>query len=236
MTGPGTSRVCGRRGSTTTSAHPGGPRRSCAGSPPRLYSDHPADEPGNDDLGAISSWYVWAAIGLFPVTPGTADLALASPLFPRTVVTLPDNRTLTLAAPAASVSTPYIHSLTVAGRSSPSPRRPAPAGPPAPAPGGGGTWNRPWLPSSVMQTGGHPHLRPVGHARPIVGRGPGRQSSLVTPTGRLPAVGFSVPSGGTTAARGPGCHHRDRRQGDHGRGSAGALECGRRRRTDSVGR
>ena len=46
------------------------------------YADAPVDEPGNDDLGAISSWYVWAALGLFPVTPGTADLALASPLFP----------------------------------------------------------------------------------------------------------------------------------------------------------
>jgi hypothetical protein len=51
---------------------------------------HPDDEPGNDDLGAMSSWYVWAAIGLYPVTPGTADLALASPLFPTVVLALPD--------------------------------------------------------------------------------------------------------------------------------------------------
>ncbi len=47
------------------------------------YADAPVNEPGNDDLGAISSWYVWAAIGMYPVTPGTANLALASPLFPR---------------------------------------------------------------------------------------------------------------------------------------------------------
>ena len=46
------------------------------------YADAPVDEPGNDDLGALSSWYVWAALGLFPVTPGSANLALASPLFP----------------------------------------------------------------------------------------------------------------------------------------------------------
>jgi predicted alpha-1,2-mannosidase len=50
-----------------------------------LYSDTPVNEPGNDDLGAIASWYVWAALGLYPVTPGSADLALSSPLFPRTV-------------------------------------------------------------------------------------------------------------------------------------------------------
>ena len=57
-----------------------------------LYSDTPANEPGNDDLGALSSWYVWAAIGLYPVTPGSADLALASPLFPAVSVTLPDGQ------------------------------------------------------------------------------------------------------------------------------------------------
>ena len=45
------------------------------------YADAPVDEPGNDDLGALASWYVWAALGLFPVTPGEANLALASPLF-----------------------------------------------------------------------------------------------------------------------------------------------------------
>ncbi len=80
-----------------------------------LYSDTPANEPGNDDLGALSSWYVWAAIGLYPVTPGSADLALASPLFPAVSVTLPDARMLVLHAPSASASTPYIHSLSLAG-------------------------------------------------------------------------------------------------------------------------
>jgi hypothetical protein len=66
------------------------------------YADAPVDEPGNDDLGAISSWYVWAAIGLYPVTPGTADLSLASPLFPRVDLTLPDGNRVVMRAPAAS--------------------------------------------------------------------------------------------------------------------------------------
>ena len=34
---------------------------------------------GNDDLGEMSSWYVWSALGMYPMTPGTADLALGSP-------------------------------------------------------------------------------------------------------------------------------------------------------------
>ena len=57
------------------------------------------DEPGNDDLGALSSWYVWAALGLFPLTPGAANLALASPLFPAVTITLPDGQHLVEEAP-----------------------------------------------------------------------------------------------------------------------------------------
>ena len=76
------------------------------------YADAPVDEPGNDDLGAISSWYVWAALGLFPVTPGTANLALASPLFPSVTITLPDGRRLVEHAPGAAASRPYVQALT----------------------------------------------------------------------------------------------------------------------------
>ena len=72
-----------------------------------LYSDHPGDEPGNDDLGAISSWYVWAAIGLFPVTPGTANLVIAAPLFPSASITLPDGHTLVIDAPGSGGSDPH---------------------------------------------------------------------------------------------------------------------------------
>ena len=38
----------------------------------QLYPLTPAGEPGEDDLGALSSWYVWAALGLYPETPGAA--------------------------------------------------------------------------------------------------------------------------------------------------------------------
>ena len=79
------------------------------------YADAPVDEPGNDDLGALSSWYVWAAIGLFPVTPGEADLALASPLFPSVTITLPDGHRLVERAPGAAASRPYIRALQVSG-------------------------------------------------------------------------------------------------------------------------
>ena len=53
-----------------------------------LYGPTPDGEPGNDDLGAMSSWYVWAALGLYPETPGRGELVLGSPLFPHVTVTL----------------------------------------------------------------------------------------------------------------------------------------------------
>ena len=83
------------------------------------YADAPVDEPGNDDLGALASWYVWAALGMFPVTPGEANLALASPLFPSVTVTLPDGRRLVEVAPGAGASRPYVHNLTVSGLTRP---------------------------------------------------------------------------------------------------------------------
>src|SRR5207245_2822222 len=51
-----------------------------------LYQPIPGGQPGNDDLGAMSSWYVWAAIGVYPQTPGTPLLSINSPLFETVIV------------------------------------------------------------------------------------------------------------------------------------------------------
>jgi predicted alpha-1,2-mannosidase len=71
---------------------------------------------GNDDLGGLSAWYVWSALGLYPMTPGTADLALGSPLFPRSVITLPAGRALTVLGAGAADGAPYVQSATWDGR------------------------------------------------------------------------------------------------------------------------
>ena len=51
-----------------------------------LWIPTPHGIPGNDDLGAMSSWYVWAAMGMYPLFPGRSELVLTSPLFPRVKV------------------------------------------------------------------------------------------------------------------------------------------------------
>jgi Glycosyl hydrolase family 92/Ricin-type beta-trefoil lectin domain len=85
----------------------------------QLWADTPGGIPGNDDLGEMSAWYVWSALGLYPETPGTANLAIGSPLFTEAVVAVGGSgRTLTIDAPNAADASPYVHALTINGTSS----------------------------------------------------------------------------------------------------------------------
>src|SRR5439155_22670604 len=87
---------------------------------------------GNNDLGEMSSWYVWAALGLYPEAPGRAELVVGSPLFPHIVVTRPGGTTITIDAPGASAGTYYVQGLAVNGTAT----------------------TKPWLPESFARTGG----------------------------------------------------------------------------------
>ena len=166
------------------------------------YADSPVDEPGNDDLGALSSWYVWGALGLFPVTPGEADLALASPLFPTVVIILPDGHRLVEHAPAAAPSRPFVHALAVTGIDRPSRPTPTCGGRPSP-PGTAATWKDPWLPGSALQTGGTLTYALAGSPDPAWAAAPDASPPSFG-TGALPAVGFSLPSGSVTLTQGQG--------------------------------
>lgn len=62
----------------------------------RLYGAGPAGYPGNDDLGTLSSWYVFGALGLYPSVPGVGLLAIGSPLFRHASLALAHRRRLTI--------------------------------------------------------------------------------------------------------------------------------------------
>ncbi|MET8816297.1 lectin [Streptomyces sp. NPDC004549] len=99
----------------------------------QIWSNSPAGlADGNDDLGAMSAWYVWSALGMFPMTPGTSDLALGSPLFPQAQVTLPSGNTLTINGSGAADNAPYVQSATF----------------------NGSTWNNAYAPTSAITSGG----------------------------------------------------------------------------------
>jgi putative alpha-1,2-mannosidase len=82
----------------------------------RLWSDAPGGIPGNDDLGEMSAWYVWAALGMYPMFPGRAELVLASPLFPRAVVRRQNGPVLTIEARGARADAPYVRKLELDGK------------------------------------------------------------------------------------------------------------------------
>jgi predicted alpha-1,2-mannosidase len=66
----------------------------------RLYGTGPDGYPGNDDLGTLSSWYVFGALGLYPEVPGVGLLAIGSPLFARATIAMPHRRRATIMATA----------------------------------------------------------------------------------------------------------------------------------------
>jgi predicted alpha-1,2-mannosidase len=97
----------------------------------QLWTNAAGGLAGNDDLGAMSAWYVWSALGMYPETPGTADLALGSPLFTQAIVNPGASNAITINAPAAADGSPYVQSLTY----------------------NGSAWNNAYLPKSVATSG-----------------------------------------------------------------------------------
>lgn len=70
--------------------------------------------PGNDDLGATSAWYVWAALGMYPATPGADTLALHGPAFPSIVIQRAAGN-VTISAAGVSATNAAVQGVTVNG-------------------------------------------------------------------------------------------------------------------------
>jgi predicted alpha-1,2-mannosidase len=82
----------------------------------QLWFNAPVGSFGNDDLGAMSSWYVWSELGMYPQVPGTDTLALGSPVFPAAQLTLAGGQRVTINAPQAAPDAPYVQALRVNGK------------------------------------------------------------------------------------------------------------------------
>ncbi|QJD96672.1 glycoside hydrolase family 92 protein [Mucilaginibacter robiniae] len=74
------------------------------------YSSGPGGLGGNDDAGQMSAWYVFAAIGFYPVNPVSGEYLLTSPLFNRTTIALPHGKKLEIVCYKKSASAQYIQS------------------------------------------------------------------------------------------------------------------------------
>lgn len=82
----------------------------------RLYAATPDGYPGDEDNGQTSAWYVFSALGFYPVTPATGQYAIGSPLFRTTTLTMPTGKTLTIDAENNGPANVYIQSVTFNGK------------------------------------------------------------------------------------------------------------------------
>jgi len=80
-----------------------------------LYGDGPDGLCGNEDCGQMSAWYVFSALGFYPVTPGQNTYALGSPLFRRATIGVGPGRKFVIEAAGNSDRNRYIRSATLNG-------------------------------------------------------------------------------------------------------------------------
>lgn len=76
------------------------------------YMETPSGLAGNDDAGQMSAWYIFSAMGFYPVCPGTTRYELASPTFDKVVITLENGRQFRIEVENASPENIYIQQVT----------------------------------------------------------------------------------------------------------------------------
>ena len=101
-----------------------------------LYNDTPAGQCGNVDCGQMAAWYVFSALGFYPVNPDSGIYAIGSPVVGEAVIHLDgkqyQGRTFTVIAENNSAANVYIQSATLNGK----------------------PWTKPWLTHAQITSGG----------------------------------------------------------------------------------
>ena len=81
----------------------------------RMYRNDIRGLSGNDDCGQMSAWYIFSAMGFYPVCPGSDQYVLGAPYLPYVRLELPNGRTLEIKAPAVSDAKRYVKALYING-------------------------------------------------------------------------------------------------------------------------
>ena len=81
-----------------------------------LYFNAPAGLCGNEDCGQMSAWYVFSAMGFYPVNPVSGEYEIGTPLFPEMRLNLGNGKTFTVLAPNVSRENIYIQSVKINGQ------------------------------------------------------------------------------------------------------------------------
>ena len=94
------------------------------------YSNRDRGLPGNDDMGAMAAWYVFADLGIYPMVPGVGGFSVSSPMFPKATIILGNGKILEILG--GSEQDQYISGMTVNGKE----------------------WKSTWLSLSEIENGG----------------------------------------------------------------------------------
>lgn len=81
-----------------------------------LYLNTPAGLSGNEDCGQMSAWFVFSAMGFYPVDPISGNYEIGTPLFPEMKMQLGNGKVFTILAPAVDAKNIYIQSVKVNGQ------------------------------------------------------------------------------------------------------------------------
>jgi predicted alpha-1,2-mannosidase len=82
----------------------------------RMYTPNPDGYCGDEDNGQTSAWYVFSALGFYPVCPGTDQYVIGAPLFKKATLKLENGKTVTIKAPANSDANRYVNAIKVNGK------------------------------------------------------------------------------------------------------------------------
>ena len=82
----------------------------------RMYTPGPDGYCGDEDNGQTSAWYVFSAMGFYPVCPGTDQYVLGTPLFPKVTLSLENGKEVVISAPRVSDTYRYVDQIKLNGR------------------------------------------------------------------------------------------------------------------------
>lgn len=121
--------------------------------------------PGDEDNGEMSAWWIFAALGLYPLVPGTAGYVLTAPIVPAARLRLGEGRMLRIEAPGAGRDRPYVAGVTIDG-----------------AP-----WRSTFVPHDVLSSAGVVRFELSDRPQPW-GTDAGAQPPSLTPPGERPVA------------------------------------------------
>ena len=82
----------------------------------RMYRPQRDGLGGNDDCGQMSAWYIFSAMGFYPVCPGSGEFVIGAPFLPEMTMHLDNGRTFTVKAPAVSSHNRYVKAVRLNGK------------------------------------------------------------------------------------------------------------------------